>query len=167
MKKVKIITLLSFFCMFSMTLWADNNTSQVDFNKQVITALYTQLKKADSDVDSSILPDLQNMQSDGVISIKELQEEFWEDLISPEFISEMHENSFLDKGIQYADISNQEAIDKFLAETNTTMYEMSKESYEYSKLTLSICEMTATIWGWDCEKELKDMEKNLEFLNSL
>jgi len=156
MKKVKIIALVSYFTMFSMILSADNNITKTELNEQVITALYNQLKEADSDIDSGVLSDLQTMQNDGIISIKELREEF-DDLIDEEFISNMHKNLILDKSIQYTDASNQKAIDEFLAKTNKTLAEAkkaskrgeeaSKRGEEYKDLAKRAREVTKKLGG--------------------
>jgi len=130
----------------SETMNDSTDVNSEKFKNAVILELYKQLSEADSDIDSNIISDLEEMQNNWWISTAKLKEEFWDELINPVFIGEMKDNSFLNKWVQYENIS-QEAIDAFLAQTSKTLSETRKISKEYSDLTKEIEKITESIWG--------------------
>jgi len=119
-------------------LLADSNTTtkvSTKFQESVLLELYKQLKEADEIIDSSFLPVLEKMQkNDGVISVSELKDEFWDDLISQDFIKGMQSNPILKKWIQY-EMSDDE-LDKLLADTTESLKkaeQYQKEAEQYQK----------------------------------
>ena len=153
MNKLNAIMIMSVFLISG--LLADSNTTtkvSTKFQESVLLELYKQLKEADEIIDSSFLPILEKMQkNDGVISVSELKDEFWDDLISQDFIKGMQSNPILKKWIQY-EMSDDE-LDKLLADTTEKLKkakQYQKEAEQYQKI------------GEEADKNAKRYKENAE-----
>jgi len=139
MKIRKTIMVLVLLPLFLNVGYADSNVKTKKIftksQKSVHAELFKKLRKADSDIDRYVFDEFvekaTSAEWDNLISISELKEYFWEEIITPKFLEEIHDNPILSNWLEK--VSDVDDISKLLKEIVDGQEEVARIKAEADK----------------------------------